>query len=97
LGGGDCLIPKSFNRLPVRDNRYLRHSRVIESKNGKAIRVTGRGGRLSYETSRLPHFLDKRLTVGGEGDSLTGPQAALYPQEDFWYSFLLEAELIPGP
>jgi hypothetical protein len=23
--------------------------------------------------------------------------AALYPQEDFWYSFLLEAELTPGP
>jgi hypothetical protein len=23
--------------------------------------------------------------------------AAFYPQEDSWYSFLLEAELTPGP
>jgi hypothetical protein len=23
--------------------------------------------------------------------------AALHPQEDFWYSFLLEAKLTPGP
>jgi hypothetical protein len=42
------------------------------------------------ETSRLPHFLDNRLTDGGEV-SLTKRQ------EDSWYSFLLEAELTPGP
>jgi hypothetical protein len=28
----------------------------------KAIPVTGRGGPYGYETSRLPHFLDNRLT-----------------------------------
>jgi hypothetical protein len=46
--------------------------------------------------SRLPHFLDSRLTDGGEV-SLKRRQAALYPQEDSWYSFLLEAESTPGP
>jgi hypothetical protein len=38
---------------------------------GKAIPVTGRGGPLCCETSRLPHFLDNRLTDGGEVVSLT--------------------------
>jgi hypothetical protein len=37
--------------------------------------------------SRLPHFLHSRLTDGGEVSAL---------QEDFWYSFLLEAESTPG-
>jgi hypothetical protein len=58
---------------------------------GKAIPVTGRGDPCGCETSRLPHFLDNRLTDGGEV-SLTRRPAALYPQEDSWYSFLLEAE-----
>jgi hypothetical protein len=48
------------------------------------------------ETSRLPHFLKNRLTDGGEVVSLTC-LAALYPQEDSWCSFLLEAESTPGP
>jgi hypothetical protein len=46
---------------------------------------------------RLPHFLDNRLTDGCEAVSLTRWQDALYPQEDSWYSFLLEAESTPGP
>jgi hypothetical protein len=32
----------------------------------KAIPVSGLGGPLGYETSRLPHFLDSPLTDGGE-------------------------------
>jgi hypothetical protein len=48
------------------------------------------------ETSRLPHFLENRLTDGGEVVSLTRRPAALYSQEYSWYSFLLEAELTPG-
>jgi hypothetical protein len=40
---------------------------------------------------------DIRLTDGGKVVSLTRRQAALYPQEDSWYSFLLEAEPTPGP
>jgi hypothetical protein len=35
------------------------------------------------------------LTDGGDVVRLNAP-AALYPQEDFWYSFLLEAESTPG-
>jgi hypothetical protein len=37
----------------------------------KAIPVTDRAGPLVCETSRLPHFLDNRLTDGDEVVSLT--------------------------
>jgi hypothetical protein len=33
---------------------------------------------VGFETSRLPHFLDNRLTDGGEVVSLTRQLAALY-------------------
>jgi hypothetical protein len=38
---------------------------------GKAIPVTGREDPEGCETSKLPHFLDNRLTDGGEVVSLT--------------------------
>jgi hypothetical protein len=37
-------------------------------------------------------FSDNRLTDGGENVSFMLLAAALYPQEDSWYSFLLEDE-----
>jgi hypothetical protein len=37
----------------------------------KAIPVTGHGGPYGCETSMLPHFLDNRITDGGEVVSLT--------------------------
>jgi hypothetical protein len=37
----------------------------------KAIRLTGRGGSYGSEAPRHPHFLDSRLTDGGEVVSLT--------------------------
>jgi hypothetical protein len=40
-------------------------------KKSKAIPVTGRGGPYGCEMSRLPHFLDSRLTDGGEVVTLT--------------------------
>jgi hypothetical protein len=43
---------------------------------GKAVPVTGRGGPYGCETSRLPYFLDNRLTDGGE---VVSTPAALYP------------------
>jgi hypothetical protein len=33
---------------------------------GKVLPVTRRGGPWGCETSRLPHFLENRLTDGGE-------------------------------
>jgi hypothetical protein len=61
----------------------------------KAIPVTGRGGPESCETSKLPNFLHDRLTDGGEVVSLMR-QPPFTPQEDSWYSLLLEAESTPG-
>jgi hypothetical protein len=65
-------------------------------QKGKAILVTGRGGQYGWETSRFPHFLNNRLTDGGEVVNLTR-QPPFTPQADFWYSFLLEAGSTPGP
>jgi hypothetical protein len=49
---------------------------------------------------RVPHYLDNRLKDGGKVVSLT-PRLRFAPQENYlinsWYSFLLEAELTPGP
>jgi hypothetical protein len=42
-------------------------------------------------------FVDNRPTDGDEVANLMRLQAALYPQEDFWYWFLSEAESTPGP
>jgi hypothetical protein len=39
--------------------------------------ITGRGGTLGCEMSRLPHFLDDRLTDGGAIVSLTRRASAL--------------------
>jgi hypothetical protein len=54
--------------------------------------VTGRGGPQVCETPRIPYFVHNGLTDGGEFVSLTLRQPALYPQDDSWYSFMLEAE-----
>jgi hypothetical protein len=40
-------------------------------KKGKVVPVAGREGPQSCEMSRLPYFLDNRLTDGGEVVSLT--------------------------
>jgi hypothetical protein len=72
-------------------------SRTVFEVIGKAIPVTGREGPYGCETSRLPHFLDNRLTGSCEVVSLTRRSAAIYPPEDSWYSFLLEATSTPGP
>jgi hypothetical protein len=64
-------------------------------KVSKTNPVTGHGGPQGCETSRIPHFLDNRLIDGGEVVSLTR-RPPFTPQEDSWYSFLLEAESTPG-
>jgi hypothetical protein len=44
--------------------------RKCATQKGKAIRVTGGGGPQGCVASRLPHFLDNRLTDDGEVVSL---------------------------
>jgi hypothetical protein len=61
----------------------------------KAIPVTDRGDPWVWEASRLPYFLDNRLTDGGEVVSIT-PRPSFTLQEDSWYSFLLGTESTPG-
>jgi hypothetical protein len=46
-------------------------------------------------SSKIPHFLDNRLTDGGEVVSLTR-RPPFTPQEDSWGEFPLEAESTPG-
>jgi hypothetical protein len=53
--------------------------------------VTMLRGPQGCETSRLPHFLDNRLTDGVQDISLKH-RSLFTPQEDSWYSFLLEAD-----
>jgi hypothetical protein len=60
------------------------------------IPVTGRGGPLGSETSRLLHSIDTLLADGGKVVSLTRLPPST-PQEYSWYFFLLEAESTPGP
>jgi hypothetical protein len=55
----------------------------------KAVPVTDRGSQYGCETSRLPHFLDNRLTHDGVSVSLRrGPR--FNPHKDSRYSLLLE-------
>jgi hypothetical protein len=43
----------------------------IANKQGKAIPVVDHGGTQDCKTSKLPHFLDNRLTDGSEVISVT--------------------------
>jgi hypothetical protein len=43
----------------------------VVSNKGKSIPVRGSRGPYGIEKSRLPHFLENRLTDGGEVISLT--------------------------
>jgi hypothetical protein len=57
--------------------------------------LTGCEAHRGCETLRFPHFLDNWLTDGDEVVSLTC-QLPFTPQEDYWYSFLLEAKSTQG-
>jgi hypothetical protein len=51
--------------------RYAFPSFSVKIQKRKAIPVTGYGGPLVCDTSRLPHSVDNRLTDGGNVVSLT--------------------------
>jgi hypothetical protein len=50
---------------------FLLRTNISYIYNSKAIPVTGRGGLYGCEMLRILHFLDNRLTDGGEDVSLT--------------------------
>jgi hypothetical protein len=75
----------------------MKGSEYVKGKNkDKAIPVTDLEYPSGCEMPKLPHFLDNRLTDGVEFVSLTR-RPLCTSQEDSWYLFLLEAELIPRP
>jgi hypothetical protein len=90
-------IPETSALHRVRIN-ILYHLDDSRSKyvKGKKVKLRGCGRPYVCETSKLPHFLHNRLTDGGGVVSLTR-RPPIIPQEDYWYSFLLEAESTPGP
>jgi hypothetical protein len=75
--------------------RNTKISNTLQIKKDKAVPVTGRGGPQVCETSRIPNFLDSRLTDSVELSALHAGIPLL--QKDCWYSFLLEAESSSGP
>jgi hypothetical protein len=69
-----CLILRIFLLIHPPWLLYLSPRLPFPPKGKrKAIPVTGRKGPHNSEVSRLPHFLDNRLTDGGEVVSLTCP------------------------
>jgi hypothetical protein len=85
--------PQSARNVYSKETKH--HGIHLKHKKGKAIPVTGREGPYGCETSRLPHFLDKRLTDGGEIVSLMR-RPLFTTQEDSCYTFLLKAKSTPG-
>jgi hypothetical protein len=55
----------------VANQRFGKHIPVVMNYVKRAMPVTGSEGSQGWETSRLPLFLDNRLTDGGEVVSLT--------------------------
>jgi hypothetical protein len=56
---------------------------LSKRKKSKAIPVTGPEGPSRYERSRLPHYLDNRLTDGGKVVSLTR-RPPFIPRKNSW-------------
>jgi hypothetical protein len=64
-----------------------------KSKKVQAVNVAGLGGLYGCEMLKLSHYLDIRLSDGGEVNLTPRPRST--PQKHlflcFWYSFMLEA------
>jgi hypothetical protein len=73
------------------DDAVIAPAKRIKGK-GKAVPVTG------GESFGFPHFLANRHTDGGKvSPTRRRPLPPPAPQEDSWYSFMLEAASTPGP
>jgi hypothetical protein len=67
-----CCVSYLSSQMLLCETRAMLLSLLLTTKvNGKAIPVTSRGGPQACEMSRIPHFVDSRLTDGGEVVSLT--------------------------
>jgi hypothetical protein len=66
--GKTALWPGVGKQRLVKHRAFFTVSLLQKSK---AIFATGRGGQQGCKTLRIPHFLDNRLTDGGEVVSLT--------------------------
>jgi hypothetical protein len=87
-------IPRSFVRFKKNSKNKYRFSHVQLSQLSRkkdVPKLSRPEGPYGCETSRLPHFLDNRLTDGDKVVSLTR-RPPFTPKEDSWYSFLLVAE-----
>jgi hypothetical protein len=96
IHGGDSLASRRTLVIPAVLHFIPKGS--YKNSKLKAIPVTGRGGPYGCETLRLPHF----YTIGSQRWDCqpyapAGQPATLYPQEDSWYSLLLEVGSTPGP
>jgi hypothetical protein len=61
----------SATHVEIHTGFYVESLKGRPKGKGKIIPVTGGGGSKICETSRIPHFLDNRLTDGDEVVSLT--------------------------
>jgi hypothetical protein len=86
--------PRFFHVPQFHENNIITELFLTDAQLGQLYRCWRVLGLREVEA---PTFPDIRLTEGGEAVSLTRGLDALYPHEDSWYSFLLEAESTPGP
>jgi hypothetical protein len=65
-----CIDAAHRYQFSIRD-KYLMYTFNVVTVKGQAIPALGHGGPESYDSTRFLHFLDNRLTDGGEVVSLT--------------------------
>jgi hypothetical protein len=90
--GCRSLTPRSY--VPVSQVSYSSIAKKGKKESHSRNRPWRHIGLCDNEASTFS--LDNQLTDGGEVVSLKR-RPLFTPQEDSWYSFLLEAESTPGP
>jgi hypothetical protein len=88
--------PRGFQEVKVKQFRYRPGvAQRVPGSYGKAVPLQAWSGPEGSRKLRFPHFLTTAQD-GGKVVSLTH-RPHLPPRKFSWYSFLLEAEAIPGP